>query len=86
MEVAKSLSQEKIMHSTSLAQLLVNSQDGSHSGSSGASVDSDIQAEREAELLLEAATTLCAIAAKKVSQFWLRTTFPLRAIIRKRCH
>jgi hypothetical protein len=73
MEVAKSLSREKIMHSTSLAQLLVNAQDGgvmAGGGSSGGGVlESDAEAEREAELLLDAATTLCTIAAKKARPF-----------------
>jgi hypothetical protein len=68
MEVAKSLSQEKIMHSTSLAQLLVNAQDGGTvAGGSGGVLESDAEAEKEAELLLDAATTLCTIAAKKAS-------------------
>jgi hypothetical protein len=67
MEVAKSLSQEKILHSTSLAQLLVSAQDGgAHVGGSGGALESDVEAEKEAELLLDAATTLCTIAAKKV--------------------
>jgi hypothetical protein len=64
MEVAKTLSREKIMHSTSLAQVLVTSHDGGNS--SGETQESDAAADREASLLLDAAVTLCAIAAKKV--------------------
>ena len=71
MEVAKSLSREKVLHSTSLVQLLVNAQESGLGGVGGAgsSVESDTEAEREAELLLDAAITLCTIAAKKVNEY-----------------
>jgi hypothetical protein len=63
MEVAKSLSREKALHSTSLAQLVVS---GGLEGSGG-HAEVDAASEREAALLLDAAVTLCTIAAKKVS-------------------
>lgn len=58
------------MHSSSLPLLLSHASDGPSVGPGGersASLESDEEAEREASLLLDAAVTLCAIAAKKVT-------------------
>ena len=73
MELAASLSREKSMHSSSLPMLLSSASDGLTLSSGGAgdaahshNGESDDEAEREAALLLDAAVTLCAIAAKKV--------------------
>lgn len=72
MELAASLSREKTMHSSSLPMMLSSASDGlTLSGGAGDSaqssgVENDDEAEREAALLLDAAVTLCAIAAKKV--------------------
>lgn len=63
MEVAKTLSREKIMHATPLAQLLAAGHETVGSAGHG---ELDMAAEREAALLQDAAVTLCAIAAKKV--------------------
>lgn len=71
MELAASLSREKTMHSSSLPLLLSSASDGltlGSGGESGQSADNDDEAEREASLLLDAAVTLCAIAAKKANQ------------------
>lgn len=67
MEVAQALSKEKFMHSSTSALLVSTGIDGSVT--SGPENDED--AEKEASLLLDAAVTLCAIAAKKVTLFFL---------------
>jgi hypothetical protein len=82
MEVAESLSQEKIVQATLLAQSAVSkagSQElavgaGGAAGLgagylSGRSIDTDAAEAKEASLLLDAAVTLCSIAAKKVQFF-----------------
>jgi hypothetical protein len=70
MELAASMSKEKTMHSSSLPLLLSTGSDGLTLGTAGSdsahSVENDDEAEKEASLLLDAAVTLCAIAAKKV--------------------
>ena len=65
MEVASSLSKEKLIHSTSLALQLSNAHDGL--GSNSVSIEDEEEAGKEASLLLDAAVTLCSIAAKKVT-------------------
>jgi hypothetical protein len=71
MELAASMSKEKTMHSSSLPLLLSTGSDGLTLGTAGSdsmhSVENDDEAEKEASLLLDAAVTLCAIAAKKVN-------------------
>ncbi len=62
MEVAQALSKEKFMHSSTSALLVNTGIDGSVTGGP----ENDEDAEKEASLLLDAAVTLCAIAAKKV--------------------
>lgn len=62
MEVAQALSKEKFMHSSTSALLVNTGIDGSVTSGS----ENDEDAEKEASLLLDAAVTLCAIAAKKV--------------------
>lgn len=75
MELAASLSREKTMHSSSLPMLLSSASDGLtlNGGSAGDNThnhgENDDEAEREASLLLDAAVTLCAIAAKKVNLY-----------------
>ena len=79
MELAASLSREKTMHSSSLPMLLSSASDGLtlNGGSTGDNAqchgENDDEAEREASLLLDAAVTLCAIAAKKVKLDTLST-------------
>lgn len=71
MELAASLSREKTMHSSSLPLLLSTASDSltlGAGGETGHTHENDDEAEREAALLLDAAVTLCAIAAKKANQ------------------
>jgi len=68
MEVAQSLTQDKSIYaSKSLNSIPISSQD--HSSSNvyrGRACDGSAEASKEASLVLDAALTLCKIAAKKV--------------------
>ena len=68
MEVAQALSKEKFMHSSTSALLVSTGLDGSVTSGT----ENDENAEKEASLLLDAAVTLCAIAAKKVRETYSR--------------